>query len=351
MHKWLKISLFLIIIFPTLGFSKPSVLLLNPGKVTESFWQDVDTFANAAAKRLDIDFQIYHAERDNYLIIKEVERLIENKQLPDYLLVVNEKNVLPKLLTLLEGQEVYLLVILNGFPAQEMIKLLENKHWKKYLLSSLIPDNYWIGQQTAKALIASGNDQAGEVVIISGDKTTPASIQRQAGATDYFNLQAHVMLRYVVHAHWDQQVSYQKSLTLLSRSTNIRYIWTANDLMAFGSLDALKVHNLRPGKDVFISTVNTSAKVLALKASKEISVLGGGHFTAAGWALVMISNHNKGEILTQTIQDPMFRIIEPDTEFYRCLVTKNWDALPFEKIKGNAQGDYTFNVKAHQTDK
>jgi D-allose transport system substrate-binding protein len=347
MYNPLKTLILIIVFFPTLVVAKPSILLLNPGKANESFWKDVDVFANAAATRLNLDFQIFHAERDNYLIIKEVERLIENEQLPDYLLVVNEKNILPKLLTLLEGQNVYLLIILNGLTSEQKSERLKSEHWKKYLLSSLIPDNYWIGKETAKALIAAGNNQAGEVLIISGDKTTPASKQRQAGATDYFNKQMHIKLSNVVYAHWNQEISYRKSYTLISRRANLKYIWTANDLMAFGSLDALKAHGLRPGKDVFVSTINTSAKVLALKASKEISVLGGGHFTAAGWALVMIEDHIKGKILPQTVPAPLFQLIYPGTDLYQCLVTKNWKALPFEKIKASAQGEYTFKVTAH----
>ncbi|WP_022943274.1 ABC transporter substrate-binding protein [Psychromonas hadalis] len=348
MHKLLTTLILLITFYPLLGLSQPSVLLLNPGKSSESFWKDVDLFANAAATRLKLDLQIFHAERNNYLIIRKVEQLIRNKQLPDYLLVVNEKKVLPKLLTLLEGQKVYLLVILNGLTSEQQSRRLMNPHWQKYLLTSLIPDNYWIGQQTAEALVTAGDNQAGEVLIISGDKTTPASIQRQAGAVDYFNSQPHIKLSHLVYAEWNQAISYQKSYILIERSTDLKYIWTANDLMAFGSLEALKAHHLRPGKDVFISTINTSAKVLALTASQQISVLGGGHFTAAGWALVMIDKHRKGQKLPRSIQAPLFRIIEPGTDFYDLLVNKNWDELPFEKMKANAQGGYSFDMKAHK---
>ncbi|WP_232772416.1 substrate-binding domain-containing protein [Psychromonas sp. Urea-02u-13] len=140
--------------------------------------------------------------------------------------------------------------------AEQKAQRLKSKHWKKYLLSSLIPDNYWVGQQTAKALLEAGNHQAGDVMMISGDKTTPASKQRQAGATDYFNSKVHINLKYELYADWNQALSYQKSHVLIGRSKNLKYIWTANDLMAFGSIEALKE--------------------LALKKPKEISVLGAG---------------------------------------------------------------------------
>jgi D-allose transport system substrate-binding protein len=119
------------------------------------------------------------------------------------------------------------------------------------------------------------------VLIISGDKTTPASEHRQAEAIDYFNTQEHIKLSNVVYAYCNQEVSYRKSYTLISCTANLKYIWTSNDLLGFGSLGALKAHGLRPGKDVFVSTINTYTKVLALKACKEIRVLGAGHFSAA----------------------------------------------------------------------
>ncbi|WP_232772417.1 hypothetical protein [Psychromonas sp. Urea-02u-13] len=65
----------------------------------------------------------------------------------------------------------------------------------------------------------------------------------------------------------------------------------------------------------------------------------------------MINSHNKGQTLPQTSLDPLFQLIEPNTDFYRCLVTKNWDALPFEKIQPDAQGDYKFKINAHQLNK
>lgn len=345
MRKLLKVIL--LFTFCCNLWASPSVLLLNPGKEGESFWKDVDLFASAAATRLDLDFKIFHAERDNYQIIKEVERLVKNKQLPDYLLLVNEKKILPKLLYLLEDQEVFVIIILNGLSAELQPQLLQNQHWKKYLLSSLIPDNYWIGQQTAKALHAANNNQAGKVLLISGDKDTPASIQRQAGALDYFNSQPDIKLSRLIYAHWDEQISYAKSLASISREPDLKYIWTANDLMAFGSLDALNMHGLQPGKDVFVSTVNTSEKVLALRKSGDISVLAGGHFTAAGWALVMISNHLKGKVLPKNVNEPLFQLINPSGDFYYHLTKKNWNEIPFEKIQPNKQGQYNFKIDSH----
>ena len=345
MNHLLQLVLLMFYFFSTLVCAQTSVLLLNPGKTNESFWGDVDMFADAAAKRLELQLTVFHAERDPYLMIKHIEDLIAQQRLPDYLLLVNEKQVLPKILYLLEGKPVFIMVILNGLNEQEQSRFNQNQHWQKYLLSSLIPNNYWIGAATAEAMLTASNGQAGDVVIISGDKTTPASLAREAGARDFFNAQAHLNLKQIVYGNWEEQLSYQKSNVLLARYPKLKYIWTANDHMAFGSLRAIHARGLQPGKNVFVSTINTSDKVLKLRASGEISALGGGHFAAAGWALVMINNHLNGYMLPKHVREPLFQLIEPDSTFYQYLQAKDWAKLPFETLIPDKHGAISFEFK------
>ncbi len=330
-----------------ISYGMPTVTFINPGKSAESFWADVDTFAQAAALRLNLQLGIFHAERDYYRMVKEVDRLIKTDQLPDYLILVNEKKILPKLLTLLEGKPVYIIVILNGLEGDKLQQLKQNPHWKKYLLTSLIPNNYWIGEKTAQALIESGGNQAGDVAVISGDRKTPASVEREAGAVAYFKSQQHISIDHIVYADWDEQKSHVKSRVLLDRNPKIRYIWTANDHMAFGALNAIYEHHRHPGKDIFISTINTSQRVLQLRESGEISVLGGGHFTAAGWAMVMINNHLQKGITHSVVNDPLFKLLQPGNDFYQCLKSKKWSDLPFDRIHANENGEFQFTIKAH----
>lgn len=308
------------------------MVFLNPGKADESFWYDVDLYAEAAAKRLGIQLRTFHAQRNHYSMIKHLEEMINQQRLPDYLMLVNEKNALPRMLTLLEGLPVYVVVLLNDIDLQQQQLRSQNPHWQKYLLSCLVPNNYWIGQQTAKEMYTKAGAQSGQVVLISGDKVTPASIEREAGAVNFFQQQANLQIKQIVYGQWEELRSYQQTRVLLKRYPQLKYLWTANDHMAFGSLAAIQEAGMAPGKDIFVGTVNTSDKALSLLERGDISALGGGHFIAAGWGLSLIYQHAVGRPLQEKIHAPMFQLLKVNTPFYQQLKSKDWSNIPFENL-------------------
>ncbi|UPW18418.1 ABC transporter substrate-binding protein [Agarivorans sp. TSD2052] len=316
----------------SLAWAQPSVVFLNPGKADESFWSDVDLYAEAAAKRLGIRLRTFHSQRNHYSMIKHLEEMINQQRLPDYVMLVNEKNALPRMLTLLEGLPVYVVVLLNDLDLQQQQLRSQNPHWQKYLLSCLVPNNYWIGQQTAKEMYNKAGAQPGQVVLISGDKATPASIEREAGAVGFFQQQANLQVKQIVYGQWEELRSYQQTRVLLKRYPQLKYLWTANDHMAFGSLAAIQEAGLEPGKDIYVGTVNTSEQALSLLEKGDISALGGGHFIAAGWGLSLIYHHAAGRSLPSKINAPMFQLLQVNTPFYQQLKSKDWSNIPFESL-------------------
>ncbi len=337
----MKILLLLLLVCP-IAWGKASVVFINPGKAEESFWQDVDLFANAAAKRLALDYRTFHGERNHYSMIKHIEWMINNQRLPDYLMLVNEKQALPRMLSLLEGQPVYVLVLLNDVSVEQQQLRNNNPHWQHYLLSCIVPNNLWAGYQTAQSMYLNAEQVVGEAVIISGDKTTPASVERTAGAADFFQHQAGIDLKQVIYGHWDEQRSYQQTKVLLKRYPDLKYLWTANDHMAFGSIKAIKELGKQPGRDVIVGTVNTSQQALLMREQGEISALAGGHFTAAGWGLSLIHRHIQGQTLPSKVNIPLFVMLQPGTEAFDTVKQKNWDAVMFENLLLEAGNPLSF---------
>lgn len=309
-----------------------SVLFLNPGKAQESFWSDVDHFATEAAKQLHIDLDIVHGEREEYALVNHLQKRIARKQLPDYMIVVNEKQVLPRLMTLLEGHPVYIVIILNDLDQSERTKVKLSAHWEEFLLTTLIPDNYWIGQQTAKEMVLAGGQQAGDLLVLSGDKLTPASLQRTQGALDYLKHNTQLSLKQVVYTDWNEQQAYHKTMRLLKRFPQSRYIWAVNDHSALGAIKALNEMGLRPGQDVHIATINSSAEIIKRREQGEISSLGAGHFALAGWALLLIDQHSKGLSIPKRINRPFFELINEENPIYQCLIDKDWSRFPFRQL-------------------
>ncbi|WP_427978348.1 ABC transporter substrate-binding protein [Agarivorans sp.] len=322
-------KLFLIgMLFCSLAWGQTSVVFFNPGKSNESFWHDVDSFASAVANDLELDFRTFHAQRKYYSMLSHLEQMIAQQQLPDYLILVNEKQILPKMLRLLENQNVYVLVALNDLDPQHQ-SLLAQPYWQQHLLSSLIPNNYWAGYQAARSMYLASGEQAGEVALISGDKLTPASVQREAGAKHFIQQQPNLQLRRVVYADWNEQQGYQQTRMLLRRYPKLKYLWVANDEMAFGSIKALKELGKQPGKELFIATFNTSEQALQLREQGHISALAGGHFATVGWALAMIKQHSRGEVLPKKVDAPLFMLLEPNSPHYQLIKNKNWQQLDF----------------------
>ena len=49
-----------------------------------------------------------------------------------------------------------------------------------------------------------------------------------------------------------------------------------------------------PGKDLLFATLNNSAEVLQARLDERVSVLVSGHFTAGGWAMVLLHDYDAG---------------------------------------------------------
>lgn len=306
------------------------VLFINPGHSSESFWQDVDSFNRSSAKTLGLTISTYHANRDHIAMIEHLEQRVREDNLPRYILLVNEKQAALKMLDVLENQFVYVQLILNDLTPHQKNTL--SPYWRQYLLPSIIPDNNFAGFKTTESLFEKGEQIPGQIAIIAGDRATPASIMRSRGALDFIHLQPKLELTQVIYGDWREKLAYRQTKVLLRRYPELRYVWTANDLMAFGAIRAIEESPKVLGRDIFISTVNTSNRVLKALQEGKVSVLAGGHFAAGGLALFMIQQHAQGKVVTWPVELPLFRLIEPETDLFQRLLESNWQGMSFESL-------------------
>lgn len=347
--------LFMALQQPALADSKrnPEIMFINPGHPNESFWQDVDLFMLEAAKQLDISLSIKHAERNHLKMVQYAKDLSQSKTKPDYLLLVNEKKAAASMLDILEGSGIKVFLLLNDLSSAEKHRL-QNAYWQEHLLGSLIPDNHYIGYETAKALFITGDTSAedsvtpSKILLISGDKSTPASRQREAGARDYIKTNTSLNLVQTIYGHWQELRTEQQMHVLLKRYPDLKYVWTANDLMAFGVINAVRENGLTPGKDIYISAVNTSKKVLSQRQKGIVSSLGGGHFSAGGWAMVLLHDHYKGIQIPELSSHKLFQLIQPDSKAIKLLTNKDWHKINFKqqsKVFNRQNSPYTFSME------
>ncbi|MGF1748721.1 ABC transporter substrate-binding protein [Vibrio cionasavignyae] len=312
--------------------STPRVVFVNPGHADESFWQDVDDYAKAAAKALNIDLEIIHGERDTELMQQRLSERVANGKTPDYVILVNEAQTGRSLLQSLSQTSSHVVFTLNNLTPDELVEIQREPEWQQRLLPGVFPNNFRIGYLTAQALYRQGGQHAGEALLLSGDSNTPASIQRKAGALAFIEQVGGLDGVRHGYGEWQESSAYAETNRLLSLYPNIRYIWTANDHMAYGAQRALKKSDKVIGEEAFISTINTSTRVLNELEQGNITVLGGGHFTAVGLTLVKIHQHRTGKLWPQRTKFTLFHLIEPDTTLFHVLLDKQWNNIDFRAI-------------------
>ncbi len=326
-----------------LAHHKPiQAIFLNPGFATESFWQDVDNYMQAAARQLDVELTIYHGNRDVELILKLGETIARNATPNQYVFLVNEKNTGQRLYDLISETRAKTFFVLNDLDTLPNTVLTpgatpeENQHY----LGSLIPNNHWAGYHVAREMdqkiqASKPKKPTQQWLAISGDAYTPASRQREQGLRDYIADNPHITLLQTIYGEWQEGPAEEKATVLFSRHKNVDGLWTANDHMAFGAIKAMKHQRLTPGQDVIVGTFNSSERVLNSLARNEISALGAGHFMAGGWALILAFDHFHG---TRTDRDDLsqrgrfFEIIRPNSIIFDVLKDHAWNDIRFSQF-------------------
>jgi ABC-type sugar transport system substrate-binding protein len=295
-----------------------SVLFLNPGTTQEVFWVSYSQFMQAAAKDLGMDLHIQYAERSAETTLKQAREALQGPNRPDYLVFVNELSVAPEILRLAQGSGVKLFLVNNGLTPDQMRLLGAQPDKYPDWLGSLVPNNEEGGYLMLKELIRQHRPIApGEVidlVAFSGLKLTPAAQQREKGMMRALAEHPEVRLRQLVYGGWNRERAYEQARLLFKRYPHTSLVWSANDEMAFGAMQAYAETGGQPGKDVLFSAVNNSPTALQALLEGRLSVLLGGHFTLGGWALVQLHDYDQGVDVSQyggrDRQIPLLQLID-----------------------------------------
>ncbi|MFJ4259596.1 MULTISPECIES: ABC transporter substrate-binding protein [Pseudomonas] len=281
---------------PLAASAQPSVVFLNPGLSTETFWTSYTRFMQAAADELGMTLRVEYSERRADLALTQARAILSGAQRPDYLVLVNEQYVAPEVLRLSRGTGVKLLLVNNGLTASQVRSIQAQPDKYAEPLGTLMSNDEQAGFQMLHQMVAQLPHDVGAVdlVAFAGVKTTPASQLREEGMRRALADFPQVRLRQVVYGGWSRQRAYEQAQQLLERYPATRLVWSANDEMAFGAMQAFEAAGRKPGRDVLFSAVNSSPEALRARIDGRLSVLMGGHFTLGGWAMVMLHDDALG---------------------------------------------------------
>ena len=273
-----------------------SVVFLNPGTSSETFWVSYAQFMQAAAKDLGLDLRVRYSERDAHNTLLHAREALHGSERPDYLVLVNEQYVAPQILRMAQGSGVKLVIVNNALTAsqKQMLDARDDAHW----VASLVADDEQAGYLMLTDLLRQyGPVSPGEtldLLAFSGAKNTPAAQLREQGLRRALAEHPEVRLRQLVYGEWSRQRAFEQATQLFKRYPQAALVWSANDEMALGAMQALQDSGRVPGQAVLFSAVNSSPAILRARLEGRLTTLVAGHFTLGGWAMVLIHDDAKG---------------------------------------------------------
>lgn len=275
-----------------------SVVFLNPGKSTETFWVSYSQFMQAAARDLGLDLRILYAERNPQNTLQQARELFQGRDKPDYLMLVNEQYVAPQILRLSQGSGTRLFIVNSPLTLDQRELIGQSRQNYADWIGSMVGDDEAAGYRMLKELLHKlGPVPAGhsiDLLAFSGLKVTPAAQLRERGLRRALAEHPQVHLRQLVYGEWSRERAYRQAQQLLKRYPKTQLIWSANDEMALGAMQAARELGRKPGTDLLFSGVNSSPEALQALIDGKLSVLEAGHFTLGGWALVVLHDDALG---------------------------------------------------------
>lgn len=335
-----------------------SVSFISPGKSDEDFWVTSGKFTQAAAKNLGIDLEILYAQRDRIYMVKLAEEISKRKIKPDFVFIVNEKLTAEEMLMTLNKSKIKTILIHSDL-TDEQKKLLKHPREKlKYWIATITPDNTNAGYIIAEEIFKNAKKKLKKntpfnMIAISGDKVTPASIERENGLKKFLSENKNVNLQQTLYAEWNKDIAYEQKNIILDRYKNINMVWAANDPIALGILKSAKEKGKEPGKDIFIGGLNWLKEAILEVKKGNLATTIGGHFMNGACALIVLYDYYHGIDINKKNYELNIKIfsaindIESD-KFLNYLDETNWNKIDFKRFsKALNPGikDYNFNSK------
>ncbi|MFJ4345693.1 ABC transporter substrate-binding protein [Pseudomonas sp. NPDC089401] len=292
-----------------------SVVFLNPGQSGETFWASYSRFMQAAADELGMTLRVEYSERDAARAMVQARTILDSPQRPDYLVLVNEQYVAPEIIRLSRGSGVKLFLVNNGLTSSQASSIQAQPEKYAPVLGTLTANDEQAGFRMLHdmvALLPRDDNEPIDLVAFAGVKTTPASQLREEGMRRALADFPQVRLRQVVYGAWNRERAYQQAQQLLQRYPKVKLVWSANDQMALGAMQAFEEAGRKPGRDLVFSAINGSPDALRARIDGRLGVLMGGHTTLGGWAMVLLHDDALGlEINRDGKRDHILPVLQP----------------------------------------
>lgn len=188
---------------------------------------------------------------------------LQGTERPDYLVLVNEQYIGPQIMRLAQGSGVKLLIVSSAL-TPDQLQLLDAYN-NTGLIGTMVADDEQAGYLMLTDLLRQHGPVAPgaslDLLAFSGARTTPVAQLRVQGMQRALDEHPEVRLRQLVYGEWSRQRAFEQASQLFKRCPQTALVWSANDEMALGAMQALQDSGRVPGEDVLFSAANSSPQI------------------------------------------------------------------------------------------
>jgi len=336
----------------------PKVACINPGWKNDQFWQDTDGAMEAAARELGVRLRIYEASRPED-VIALVRQLAGGPDRPDYILTTTQKGVRTHLLEATEEAKIPTFIFNSGLLDEDRRRVGGPREQFKYWIGEMLPHEEQAGRDLANLLVdaavqakRTGPDGRVRVLALGGTETDSGAQLRNEGLKRALSERHDAELLQIVNAHWVYEEARDKALLMFRRYPEVDVLWSANDRMALGAIEAMRSMGREPGRDVMVGGMDWDARVLsAVEQGKMVATIGG-QILEGAWAMVLLCDYYHGiDFASERVawRSEMLPLTKetagPSTKY---LGPGNWEKLNFRRFSKFHNPDlktYNFSIK------
>ncbi|HYD39704.1 MAG TPA: ABC transporter substrate-binding protein [Anaeromyxobacter sp.] len=315
------------------------IVHLVPTNGESDFYEVLIDVERAAATRLGIELEVVYCEGSRAKMVELGAALGRRTPRPDYVLLPNFEGAAHELLPALDAAGVPSFLLNEGMTPTDRMSHGDPRCKHPRWLGELIPDDVAAGQQLAAMLTEEARarglvapDGKIHVGVVSGTQTY-AGQTRYQGWLALKKERPEVVQASVQYGNWAPDVSRTVAALMLRRHPEITVIWTANDAMALGAVDAVRDCGRKAGKDVLIGGMDLHTSALRHVEDGAMAVTLGGHVLDGARAVLLLHDHFHGNDF-----EPRSRrsLLEPVTAadaraYRRFFESRGWQKVDFAR--------------------
>lgn len=340
----------------SVGFLNPTIESYSP------FYELAERILNAAANDLGIELYVTYG-KNNYRRMRQAGLELLEARKPDYFLTGYYSGATSHHMDYTKLNSTKLFLVTSSPAPDEKKEIGRPREKYDNFIGQLTPDERELGYKQADVLIKKARESGVvhgtrpvNIIAFGGFDVDHASNARLSGLQDRIKEDEDATLVKTTLASWNRDLAYKYTLELLRDNPSIHAIWSTNDDMADGCIEAAEEAGRKPGKDILIGGIDLSADAIDHIENGKQTVSVGGHFMEAAWSLIMLYDYHHGIDFDNTNHymfesKPHAVTRENVADFKEYFSPTDWNDIDFKQFTKKHNPDteeYIFSLKAVQ---